>query len=66
MVDVTVNGMQQIIPADCSVAALIALLDIKGRIAVEIDGELIPRSQHPERRLQSGERVEIVHAIGGG
>ena len=65
-VEVTVNGAQQGVPDDCSVTALIALLAIKGRIAVEIDGELIPKSQHAERRLKPGERVEIVHAIGGG
>ncbi len=64
--EVTVNGTQQVVTDDCSVTALIALLEIKGRIAVEIDGELIPKSEHAERRLKSGERVEIVHAIGGG
>lgn len=64
--DVIVNGMQQVVADDCSVAVLIALLGIKGRIAVEIDGELIPKSEHAERRLKADERVEIVHAIGGG
>ena len=42
------------------------MLEIRGRYAVEIDGELVPRSQHAARRLQAGERVEIVQAIGGG
>ena len=64
--EVTVNGTQQVVPDECSIAALIALLEIKGRIAVEIDGELIPKSEHAGRRLKAGERVEIVHAIGGG
>ena len=64
--DVIVNGMQQVVADECSVTALIALLEIKGRIAVEIDGELIPKSEHAARRLKAGERVEIVHAIGGG
>jgi len=65
-VEVTVNGTQQVVPDECSITALIALLEIKGRIAVEIDGELIPKSEHAGRRLNAGERVEIVHAIGGG
>ena len=65
-VQVIVNGTEQELTADCSLAALLLLLEVRGRFAVEIDGELVPRSQHAQRRLQSGERVEIVQAIGGG
>ncbi len=36
------------------------------RVAVEVNGEIVPRSQHPAHRLQDGDVVEIVHALGGG
>lgn len=36
------------------------------RVAVEVNGEIIPRSQHAEYALQEGDVVEIVHALGGG
>jgi sulfur carrier protein len=41
-------------------------LEIRGRIAVEVNGELVPRSTHARHVLVDGDRVEIVHAIGGG
>ena len=47
-----------------------ALLDAQGlaerRVAVEVNGEIVPRSRHAARALQAGDRVEIVHALGGG
>ena len=36
------------------------------RVAVEINGDIVSRSQHGERVIQAGDRVEIVYAIGGG
>lgn len=63
---IIVNGAARELGTACSVAELLALLEIRGRYAVEIDGELVPKSQHGVRYLQSGERVEIVQAIGGG
>jgi sulfur carrier protein len=49
---------------------LISLLDAEGlagrRVAIELNGEIIPRSRHAEQSLEDGDRVEIVHALGGG
>jgi sulfur carrier protein len=36
------------------------------RVAVEINGEIVPRSRHAEHALAEGDVVEIVHALGGG
>ena len=36
------------------------------RVAVEVNGEIVPRSRHGEHALNAGDRVEIVHALGGG
>ncbi|HET7126213.1 MAG TPA: sulfur carrier protein ThiS [Lysobacter sp.] len=51
-------------------ATLAGLLEEHGlalrRVAVEVNGEIVPRGQHREHRLQEGDRIEIVHALGGG
>ncbi|RMH91037.1 sulfur carrier protein ThiS [Lysobacter pythonis] len=36
------------------------------RVAVEVNGEIVPRSRHGEHRLAEGDVIEIVHALGGG
>jgi len=36
------------------------------RVAVEVNGEIVPRSRHAAYALQQGDRIEIVHALGGG
>ena len=36
------------------------------RVAVEINRQIIPRSMYSEREIKAGDRIEIVHAIGGG
>ena len=36
------------------------------RVAVEVNGEIVPRGRHAEHRLHDGDKVEIVHALGGG
>jgi len=50
-----------------TLAELIATMDLAGkRIAVELNGDIAPRSQHPSIILHANDRVEIVQAIGGG
>ncbi|MGE0861671.1 MAG: sulfur carrier protein ThiS [Gammaproteobacteria bacterium] len=61
-----VNGAPRALPGGSSVADLIAQLDVRGRYAVEVNGEIVPRSTHAEHRLTDGDRVEVVAAIGGG
>ncbi len=36
------------------------------RVAVEINREIVPNSQHAQREIRDGDRIEIVHALGGG
>ena len=49
---------------------LVQLLDAEGlaqrRVAVEVNGEIVPRGAHATHALHEGDRVEIVHALGGG
>ncbi len=64
---ITLNGETRPIEPGTTVAALVAQLDLSGkRLAVEVNGAVVPRSAHPDRELKPGDRVEIVHAIGGG
>lgn len=51
----------------CTIADLIAAQGLTGkRIAVERNGEIVPRSQHANTRCAAGDVIEVVHAIGGG
>ncbi|MGC1548756.1 MAG: sulfur carrier protein ThiS [Rhodanobacter sp.] len=64
---ITLNGS----PYDCTPPITVAqLLDQAGyagrRVAVEVNLEIVPRSQHATRTLADGDQIEIVHAIGGG
>jgi len=64
---IQVNGESQTLPENASLADLVALLELTGkRIAVEVNAEIVPRSQHSSTFLQADDQVEIVHAIGGG
>ncbi|MGM0768709.1 MAG: sulfur carrier protein ThiS [Pseudomonadota bacterium] len=64
---ILVNGDGVELPAQATVADLIAHMALSGkRLAVEVNEDIVPRSQHPAFRLQDGDRVEVVHAIGGG
>lgn len=64
---VQVNGEAMELPAGVTVAALMEQMALTGkRLAVEINEDIVPRSQHPIFTLTDGDRIEIVHAIGGG
>jgi sulfur carrier protein len=55
------------LPAGCTVAALLERQGLAGRrVAVEVNREIVPRSAHAARTLVAGDRVEVVHALGGG
>ncbi len=66
----TINGeARQFSPlaAPLTVAALVETLGYTGkRIAVERNGEIVPRSRHGDVALAEGDRIEIVVAVGGG
>jgi thiamine biosynthesis protein ThiS len=63
----TVNGELKAFPPLPDVAALVALLGLDGRkVAVERNLEIVPRSAYGRTRLADGDRIEIVHFIGGG
>ena len=64
---ITLNGETRELADGLKLSALIETLGLEGlRYAVEVNEELIPRSEHPSHRLQEGDQVEVVQAIGGG
>lgn len=67
MISLSVNGEPRQFPDPLTVADLLAALSLAGkRVAVERNGEIVPKSQHPATPLSSGDRLEIVVAVGGG
>jgi len=65
--EISVNGKIHTLHNNLTLAELIAQLNISGqRFAVEINQTVIPRSSYKDQRLVTGDRVEIIHAIGGG
>lgn len=64
---VQVNGEVQTIHDGATLGELLEQLSLTGgRIAVEINRDIIPRSEHGQHRLNDGDRIEVVQAIGGG
>ncbi len=65
--EIVLNGEPR---ALADVSTVLELLQAEGlgerRVAVEVNGEIVPRSRHAQHRLGPGDRVEIVHALGGG
>ena len=67
MIQVTVNGATHRFEQPLDVISILEKLELKGKkIAVERNGEIIPRSQHPKTLIQDGDALEIVVAVGGG
>lgn len=65
---VFVNGEAHPLPENpLSIMQLLTELDLSNkRLAVEVNLNIVPRSQFAEYFLQAGDKVEIIHAIGGG
>lgn len=64
---IKVNGQQRDVPAGTTVSALLEVLAVpRQATAVEVNRELVPRSQHAARVLADGDAVEIVTLVGGG
>ena len=61
------NGAAQRFEQPLAVSALIEKMALTGKkIAVERNGEIVPRSRHGEILVEDGDRLEIVAAVGGG
>lgn len=64
---IVLNGESRRLEGEATVAALLEQLQLNGRrLAVEVNEEVVPRSEYAKVPLREGDRVEIVRAIGGG
>ena len=67
MIELKINGEIRQFSAPLTVAGLVGQLGYAGkRIAIERNGEIVPKSQHEVTGLASGDQLEIVVAVGGG
>ncbi|MQY51380.1 sulfur carrier protein ThiS [Rhodocyclus gracilis] len=65
--NLVINGETRPFPEPLTVAGLVDTLGFVGkRIAVEKNGDIVPRSRYAETPLAEGDRLEIVVAVGGG
>ena len=63
---ITLNGDAREFPLDTTVVELLDTLGYAGkRVAVERNGEIVPKSQHAQTTLADGDQIEIVVAVGG-
>lgn len=64
---IQINGVPQQVPAGLTIAGLIERLALQQRrIAVELNGTIVPRALHAQQTLRAGDQIEVVTAIGGG
>ena len=67
MIHITLNGKPRSLAAPVTFEALLEELALAGRrIAVERNGDIVPRSRFGEERVADGDRIEVVVAVGGG
>ena len=67
VIQLSVNGQVQHVESDANLTRLLEALELTGkRLAVERNGEIVPRSQYAKTRLAEGDALEIVVAVGGG
>ncbi|MUV15659.1 sulfur carrier protein ThiS [Lysobacter sp. HX-5-24] len=65
--DILLNGQTRTLASGATIAALLEAEGLAGRrVAVEVNGEIVPRGVHATHALVEGDRVEVVHALGGG
>jgi thiamine biosynthesis protein ThiS len=66
-VQIQINGESRTTPPDTTIADLLRELEIRSeRVAVELNLEILDRSDFGQRRLKEGDRIEILSFIGGG
>ncbi len=67
MIILTVNGKSRTVNDGTSIIKLLETLGIEqGQVAVAINGEVVPRTEHGQTSLKDGDQVEIVRMVGGG
>ncbi|GDX79911.1 thiamine biosynthesis protein ThiS [Deltaproteobacteria bacterium] len=64
---VRLNGEPREVPEGCTLRGLVEWLGANPQaVAVAVNGEVVPRAEHPGRAVVEGDRVEVIRAVGGG
>ena len=63
---ITLNGEARDLDQVCTLVQLIDKLALTGKLAIEINNEVIPRSSFQNVKIKAGDRIEVVRAVGGG
>lgn len=67
MIELTLNGAQQELDQRLTITQLLDRMQLSGkRLAVERNGEIVPKTEHPKVCVEDGDHIEIVVAVGGG
>jgi len=67
LISIHLNGEARQVPEDITLAALVGWLQLPAdRVAVERNLEIVPRNQWSETKIGEGDRLEVVHFVGGG
>lgn len=67
MIEVQINGVKETIADGTTVASILEEKSVRPEmVAVEINGELVPKGQYPTLALQPGDRMEFLHYMAGG
>lgn len=67
MISVTINGTTREVPAEIDLDSLLELLALpRQRVAVELNHIVVRRTDWPETRVSDGDKLEVVHFVGGG
>lgn len=67
MLEISINGEARLFDAELTLTQLLDQLDLTGKkLAIEMNGEIVPKSRHAATSLTNGDQLEIVVAVGGG
>ena len=67
MISISVNGKSVQIDSPMSVRRLLETVDVPPNyLAVEVNGEVVPRQEHDKHQVEDGDQVEVVTLVGGG
>jgi sulfur carrier protein len=66
-IDIHLNGEMRVVAADSHLESLVSELGLPSqRIAVELNGSVVPRTAWTDTQLANNDRLEVVHFVGGG
>jgi len=67
LIEISLNGRAHPLPRDSTIDTLLTELELTGKsLAISINRKVIKRADWPTKRIDAADRIEIVHAIGGG